>query len=105
MCLERICGLFDRNLGNSYLTEYKLILVNKVDYERSIYIEEKMNYQLKIGVKSSEIFLPEWKYRSCLAADNSLCIRMYFDVNARPLENLRHMSRHSSSVESESKVV
>ena len=86
--LKRITGLFDINLGNSYITHYKLIVVNKVDYERSKYIEGRMNYQLQIGLKSDRIFLPEWMYRSYIAADNSLCIRMYFDVNAQRLENL-----------------
>ena len=95
LCIKRINGNFDRNLGISYITQYRLIIVNQVNYEESKYREGRMSYQLQIGLKSHDIFLPEWDYSSCLAGDDSLCIRMYFDVNASPLENLRPVSLHS----------
>ena len=69
---------YNSNESNSYITQYRLIIVDKVDYGKSPYIEGGIDYRMN----AIDIFLPEWEYKSYLAADNSLCIRIYFDVNA-----------------------
>lgn len=88
--LKRIGGDFDKNLGLSYLTHYRVIRVNKRNYNESEYTKGRMNYQLKIGTKSREI---EWYrnnriYRYIQTQDQSLLLRFYFEVNSNPLESL-----------------
>ncbi|KAI6650199.1 hypothetical protein LOD99_6116 [Oopsacas minuta] len=80
--LKRIAGEFDNILGEDFITHYRIIIVNKQDYTKSYNEEGRMNYQLKIGVNSDDMFLiPAWTYRSYLTANKSLFIRFYFDVN------------------------
>ncbi|KAI6655571.1 Mitochondrial import receptor subunit TOM70-like [Oopsacas minuta] len=78
--LQRITGEFDNILGAAIITNYKVIIVNKQDYTKSHYEEGRLNYQLKIGVNSNDIYL-ESTWTSCLTANKSLFIRFYFDVN------------------------
>ena len=90
--LKRIEGEFDRNLGESYINKYRLILINKTDYKESYFSDGQMRHQLVIGNSSEEIIVYEgWYHRRYLTADNSLFIRLYFDTNnTTPLRSLSH---------------
>ena len=80
--LKRIEGKFDRNLGLAYITHYRVIQVNKRDYNKSEYEEGTMNHQLKTGTKS-EMFGNKY-----FITYQRLLLRFYFDVNSNPLESL-----------------
>ena len=75
--LKRIVGEFDRNLRLAYITHYRVVQVNKQDYNESLYEQGIMNYQLKIGTKSEEIQSSYFRIQ-----------RFYFDVNSEPLKCL-----------------
>ena len=76
--LRRIKGEFDRNLGLTYITHYRVVNVNKRNYIESEYQEGIMNYQLKIGTKSEKI--------QCSYFRDECLLRFYFDVNCNLVE-------------------
>ena len=86
--LKRIEGDFDKNLGDAYITHYKRIIVNELDYSQSDYQEGKMAYQLIIQSKSIEISHYNFTILKLLKSNQSLLVRFYFDVNTRPLKSL-----------------
>ena len=77
--LKRIEGEFDSDLGLAYITHYRVIKVNKQDYSESECVEGTMNYQLKIGTKSTAFGIKHiGMYRHLLI--------FYFDINCNPLK-------------------
>ena len=76
--LRRIKGEFDRNLGLAYVTHYRVVYINKRNYNESEYQEGIMNYQLKIGTKSEKI--------QCSYFRDECLLRFYFDVNCNLVE-------------------
>ena len=78
--LKRIEGKFDKNLGKSYITHYRVIEVDEQDYSESDYTEGILNYQLKIGRKSDVI----WGNHS---TTEQYLLRFYFEVNSKPLSS------------------
>ena len=72
--LRRIEGEFDRNLGLAYVTHYRVVYINKRNYNESEYEEGILNYQLFIGINSEQI-------QSSYLRDECLPI-FYFDVNS-----------------------
>ena len=81
--LRRIAGEFDRSLGFAYVTHYRVVIVKKRNYSKSVYEEGIMNYQLKIGTKSEKI-----KLNIVNDSPTSILLRFYFDVNSNPAKNL-----------------
>ncbi|KAI6658048.1 TNF receptor-associated factor 5-like [Oopsacas minuta] len=81
--LQRLPGDFDRFLGKAYITQYRIISINKQDITKSNIKDGILNYELCIG-KDSEIFYSCYffDYRDCITADNSLFLRFYFEVNS-----------------------
>ena len=71
--LRRIAGEFDRYLGLAYITHYRVVNANKRSYNESRYQEGLLNYPLKIGIKSEQIY--SFYFR------NESLLRFYFDVN------------------------
>ena len=89
--LNRIEGEFDRNLGESSLKHYRIILVNETDYNKSHFRDGPMCYQLKIGKSSNQIDIHQCSFQQYLTANNSLFLRLYFDSNiATPLKSLKY---------------
>ena len=80
--IKRIEGEFDKQLGIAFITQYRVILVNKQDYTKSYYTDGPMNYQLRIGKDSGcfhqMINLQQNIYQTI---DKSLFFQFYFDVN------------------------
>ena len=79
--IRKIEGGFDRNLDLDYITHYRVVNVNKRNYE-SEYQEGILNYQLRIGRESEKML--------CMIDKDSPknVFRFYFDVNSEPLECL-----------------
>ena len=84
--LKRVEGQLDSMLGDEFITNYRLVLVNETDVSESITSQGTMSYDLKIG-KYSDILkfgtITWTEYYSCLTADESLLVRLYFEVNSK----------------------
>ena len=80
--LSRIEGEFDRNLGLAYITHYRVVNDDAINYDFE-YTEGIMNYQLKIGTKS-EIIKPLCIYGFV----SDYLFRFYFDFNNKPFKSL-----------------
>ena len=75
--IKRIEGEFDRNLGLAHVTHYRVVNVNRRNYNESEYEEGIMNYQLEIGKESEEIEL----YQCVLYDFPNNSLGFYFDTN------------------------
>ena len=82
--LERVKGEFDRNLTEAFVTNYRMITVDKQDYKKSTYLDGSMNYQLKIGSESRCFKQIHYSLYST-SQDDTLLVRFYFDTNTQPL--------------------
>ena len=85
--LKRVEGEFDRNLTEASVTNYRIIIVDKQDHTKSTYLDGSMNYQLKIGSKSTYF---KQIYHSIIEEyltpqDDTLLVRFYFDIYTQPL--------------------
>ena len=76
--LRRIEGEFDRNLGLAFITHYRVVNVNRRNFNASRYQEGIMNYQLIIGRESEEIELYHYVLYN-YSPHNPL--KFYFDIN------------------------
>ena len=84
--LKRVEGDFDRNLTEAFVTNYRIITVDKQDHTKSTYLDGSMNYQLKIGSKSTYF---KQIYHSIIEEyltpqDDTLLVRFYFDIYTQP---------------------
>ena len=77
--LRRIEGEFDRNLGLAFITHYRVVNVNRRNFNASRYQEGVMNYQLMIRTESEEIELYDYVLYN-YSPHNPL--RFYFDINS-----------------------
>ena len=73
--LKRIVGEFDKNLGEASITHYRVIIVERNDFDKSFYIDGAMKYLLKVGTESENVVLQYFR------ATNRFTFRLYFDVN------------------------
>ena len=81
--VRRIEGEFDKNLGLTYITHYRVVNVNQRNYSESEYQEGIIDYQLKIGTKSEEI-----KLDILNGHPSDILLRFYFDVNSNLMESM-----------------
>ncbi|KAI6658036.1 hypothetical protein LOD99_15750 [Oopsacas minuta] len=82
-CLQRLPGNFDRSLGKAYITQYRIISINKQNITKSDIKDGILDYELCIGKYSKQFRVGYFcNYRDCITADNSLFVRFYFEVNS-----------------------
>ena len=100
--LKRVEGEFDRKLTEASVTNYRMIIIDKQDHKESTYLDGSMNYQLKIGSKSTcfkEIngFIID---KHLTAQDDTLLVRFYFDIYTQlPLTSVETQQQYSLSHE------
>ena len=100
--LRRVAGEFDRNLGLDYITHYRVVDVNKRNYNKSQYKGGIINYQLKIGTKSGAIY----NSYGIFCSNKERLLRFYFDVNSNLMRRLdaEYSKEIPSSISPESAV-
>lgn len=78
--LRRIAGEFDKSLGEASITHFRVIIVERQDFNKSYYLDGAMNYPLKIDTDSENV---AFQY---FTATSRFTFRLYFDVNtAKPM--------------------